>query len=70
VSGEFRERCSKIELVISDVDGVLTDGSVYLGEEGAEMKRFCIADGAGVAPGPHRRITNCFPFRASLTRYS
>lgn len=47
--GDLRERCAKIQLIISDVDGVLTDGSVYLGEEGTEMKRFCIADGAGAA---------------------
>jgi len=49
VNSKLKERCSKIELIISDVDGVLTDGSVYLGEEGTEMKRFSIADGAGVA---------------------
>ena len=46
---EFRERCLKVKLIISDVDGVLTDGSIYLGEEGREIKRFCVADGAGVA---------------------
>lgn len=32
-----------------DVDGVLTDGTVYLGANGLEMKRFSILDGLGLA---------------------
>lgn len=43
---------ARIELVIFDVDGVLTDGSVYVGagEEGTaiELKRFDIQDGVGL----------------------
>ena len=38
----------KIELFVFDVDGVLTDNTVYMGRNGAEYKRFCIADGMGV----------------------
>jgi 3-deoxy-D-manno-octulosonate 8-phosphate phosphatase (KDO 8-P phosphatase) len=42
----------RIRLVILDVDGVLTDGGVYVGElpggEVLEMKRFDIQDGLGV----------------------
>ena len=42
----------RIRLVVLDVDGVLTDGGIYLGatEEGArvEMKRYEITDGLGV----------------------
>ncbi len=41
-------KAKKITLLISDVDGVLTDGSIYLGESG-EMKRFSVNDGMGVA---------------------
>ncbi|PHN07563.1 KdsC family phosphatase [Flavilitoribacter nigricans] len=34
-----------VRLVISDVDGVLTDGSMYYTENGDEMKRFHTYDG-------------------------
>lgn len=38
----------KIKMVITDCDGVLTDGGVYYSERGEELKRFCIRDGMGV----------------------
>lgn len=37
-----------IELVVFDVDGTLTDGGLYYGPEGEEMKRFCAQDGHGI----------------------
>ena len=37
-----------IRLVIFDVDGVLTDGSIYLGSDGEELKAFNIKDGLGM----------------------
>jgi len=37
-----------IELLVLDVDGVMTDGGIYLGAGGFEMKRFDVADGAGI----------------------
>lgn len=37
-----------IRLLLTDVDGVLTDGGVYYGAEGEMMKRFNIRDGMGV----------------------
>jgi len=48
------ERGNKVKLVISDVDGVLTDGSVYKAKDPAtladiEFKKFSIVDGAGIA---------------------
>ncbi len=45
----LRGKCEKIKLIISDVDGVLTDGSIYKGPDGFEMKRFSVEDGAGIA---------------------
>lgn len=45
---ELKQRASSIRLVLSDVDGVLTDGGVYYGAEGELMKRFHIRDGMGV----------------------
>ena len=42
------EKAAKIRLVIFDVDGVLTDGSLYLGEDGQEYKAFYARDGMGM----------------------
>lgn len=39
---------SKIKLVITDVDGVLTDGGLYYTEAGETMKRFHVRDGLGI----------------------
>lgn len=41
-------RCSRIKLVITDVDGVLTDGGMYYTRNGDVMKRFFVRDGMGV----------------------
>lgn len=38
----------RIRLVITDVDGVLTDGGVYYSARGEELKRFSLRDGMGV----------------------
>jgi len=43
------QRCQQIELVLADVDGVLTDGRVVLDNQGIETKRFHIRDGLGIA---------------------
>jgi 3-deoxy-D-manno-octulosonate 8-phosphate phosphatase (KDO 8-P phosphatase) len=40
-----------IKAVVMDVDGVLTDGGVWWGPDGAEWKRFCFADIMGVSRG-------------------
>ncbi|MEM9657459.1 MAG: HAD hydrolase family protein, partial [Planctomycetota bacterium] len=42
------ERCAAIELLLTDVDGVLTDGGVVLDDRGVETKRFSIRDGLAV----------------------
>ncbi len=36
-----------IELIIFDVDGVLTDGSININDDGSETKRFNVKDGYG-----------------------
>ena len=38
-----------IKMLISDVDGVWTDGSFYKGTNGIELKKFSVFDGVGVA---------------------
>ncbi len=45
---EIRKRASRITLVLTDVDGVLTDTGVYYSARGEEMKRFSIRDGMGM----------------------
>lgn len=37
-----------IELFAMDVDGILTDGSLYVSSDGSETKRFSIIDGLGL----------------------
>jgi 3-deoxy-D-manno-octulosonate 8-phosphate phosphatase (KDO 8-P phosphatase) len=42
---EFVQRLKSIKLLALDVDGVLTDDSIYFGPDGFELKRFNISDG-------------------------
>jgi 3-deoxy-D-manno-octulosonate 8-phosphate phosphatase (KDO 8-P phosphatase) len=37
-----------LKLLVLDVDGVLTDGGIYVGDDGGTFKRYSILDGAGV----------------------
>jgi 3-deoxy-D-manno-octulosonate 8-phosphate phosphatase (KDO 8-P phosphatase) len=46
---DILERAARVRLVIFDVDGVLTDGSLYLGDDGQEYKAFHSRDGHGMA---------------------
>jgi 3-deoxy-D-manno-octulosonate 8-phosphate phosphatase (KDO 8-P phosphatase) len=41
-------RCAKIELVLSDVDGVMTDGGIQILDDGRQFLKFHIRDGMGV----------------------
>jgi 3-deoxy-D-manno-octulosonate 8-phosphate phosphatase (KDO 8-P phosphatase) len=45
---EIEEKAKKIKLLILDVDGVMTDGSIILDNEGNELKRFHVRDGHGI----------------------
>lgn len=45
---EITARAARIKLIIFDVDGVLTDGSLYLDDEGREIKAFFSLDGHGI----------------------
>ncbi len=42
------EKAKKIQCVICDVDGVLTDGLIYIDNVGNELKAFHIQDGMGL----------------------
>ncbi|MDC0211422.1 HAD hydrolase family protein [Candidatus Nitrosopelagicus sp.] len=44
----IQKKCQEIKLVVTDVDGVLTDGGRYFSENGEIMKKFHARDGMGV----------------------
>ncbi len=48
ISADAIERAKKIELVIFDVDGVLTDGKIYIGNDGELFKAFNCHDGFAI----------------------
>jgi 3-deoxy-D-manno-octulosonate 8-phosphate phosphatase (KDO 8-P phosphatase) len=45
---QLRARAASIELLLVDVDGVMTDGSIIYTAEGIEIKRFHVRDGSGL----------------------
>lgn len=45
---DLNNKLKKIKLVITDVDGVLTDGGLYFTVEGLAMKKFNVKDGIAV----------------------
>ena len=42
------DRAAKVELLLLDVDGVLTDGAIVYADDGTELKRFHVRDGSGL----------------------
>jgi len=48
VTLSLAERCAPIELLVVDVDGVLTDGSIVYTDNGVEVKAFHVRDGSGL----------------------
>jgi 3-deoxy-D-manno-octulosonate 8-phosphate phosphatase (KDO 8-P phosphatase) len=45
---QIRGKLEPIRLLVLDVDGVLTDGSVHIGADGEEIKTFNVRDGLGL----------------------
>jgi 3-deoxy-D-manno-octulosonate 8-phosphate phosphatase (KDO 8-P phosphatase) len=48
LSSSVKERAAAVRLMVFDVDGVLTDGSLYYSEHGEVLKRFHVLDGHGL----------------------
>lgn len=46
--GNLATLCRPIRVLLSDVDGVLTDGSIFLDDQGREIKRFHVRDGSAI----------------------
>ena len=41
-------RAENIKMIVMDVDGTLTDGKIFVGNEGELMKAFDVKDGQGI----------------------
>lgn len=61
-----RARLRRVRLLILDVDGVLTDGRLYLGPGGGEWKSFHVHDGLALA----RAVAVSFPVAVVSSRSS
>ncbi|MCL1038587.1 3-deoxy-manno-octulosonate-8-phosphatase KdsC [Shewanella submarina] len=48
VADEVWQKATKIKLLICDVDGVFSDGRIYLSNSGEELKAFHTRDGFGI----------------------
>lgn len=48
IDEDLRRRVESLKLVVFDVDGVLTNGQVVLGDDGFELKAFSTRDGLGI----------------------
>ena len=44
----FKQKLENVKLVLTDVDGVLTDGGMYYSEKGEVLKKFNTKDGMGI----------------------
>ncbi|MGP9799691.1 3-deoxy-manno-octulosonate-8-phosphatase KdsC [Rheinheimera sp. NSM] len=48
VSAQINAKAAAVKLLICDVDGVFSDGRIYLGNNGEELKAFHTRDGYGI----------------------
>lgn len=48
MSSSISNKAANIRFFVMDVDGVLTDGSLYFGNHGEELKAFSVRDGLGI----------------------
>jgi 3-deoxy-D-manno-octulosonate 8-phosphate phosphatase (KDO 8-P phosphatase) len=44
----FAARCERLKLILTDVDGVMTDGSIFVMPDGGEARVFNVKDGFGI----------------------
>ncbi len=72
LSEDIRRRLAGIRMLLLDLDGVLTDGTIYLDDKGVEAKRFCVRDGFGLLWckrfGLKTGVISGRPSKASLLR--
>src|SRR5512140_1762183 len=53
----IRSRAKNIRMLLLDVDGVLTDGSIIIDHQGNELKAFHVRDGLGIKMAQKAGIT-------------
>ncbi len=64
----LKERCLRLKLILTDVDGVMTDGSIFVMPDGEEARVFNVRDGYGILLAHAAGIeTGLITGRASLT---
>jgi 3-deoxy-D-manno-octulosonate 8-phosphate phosphatase (KDO 8-P phosphatase) len=53
----IKSRAANVRLLLFDVDGVLTDGTVEMHADGSESKGFHVRDGAAIVWARHAGLT-------------
>lgn len=48
IAPEIRAKLAAVRLLSVDVDGVLTDGGIYVAEDGSQLRKFNVKDGMGL----------------------
>ena len=48
MNADLLERAQRVRLMLFDVDGILTDGTLYISDSGEAMKGFNVRDGHGL----------------------
>ncbi|WP_085284527.1 3-deoxy-manno-octulosonate-8-phosphatase KdsC [Colwellia chukchiensis] len=48
IAAEIWQKAQQIKLLVCDIDGVFSDGRIYLGNQGEELKAFHTKDGYGI----------------------
>ncbi|MEZ8204526.1 KdsC family phosphatase [Vibrio splendidus] len=62
------EKCQKVKMVLFDVDGVMTDGSIYIDGDGEFFKSFNAKDGLAIELlRSHKIITGVISGKASTS---
>lgn len=59
ISEDVWQRAQKIKLLICDVDGVFSDGRIYLSNSGEELKAFSYPRRLWRALTAHQRFSSC-----------
>ena len=68
---DIQDRARKIKLLLLDVDGVMTDGSVVIGNYGDEIKNFNIHDGLGIVLAARAGLPTAImtAFKSNIIRF-
>jgi 3-deoxy-D-manno-octulosonate 8-phosphate phosphatase (KDO 8-P phosphatase) len=53
VTDDVRSRAAKVSFILMDVDGVMTDGRVFMFSDGHDARNFDIHDGHGIRMAQH-----------------